>query len=70
MLMSFPHHHQSNEVLVHTFIEGLESNTNILLDSAACGQALQKTYAELYTLLNQISQGNLELNERELKLVV
>lgn len=32
MLMSCPHQHQSNEVLVHTFIKGLEANTKILLD--------------------------------------
>lgn len=27
---------KSNEVLFHTLIEGLDPNTNILLDSAAC----------------------------------
>lgn len=54
MLMSSPHHHQSNEVLVHTFIEGLERNTKIELDSAVGGHALEKTYVELYTLLNWI----------------
>lgn len=62
MLMSCPYHHQANEVLVHTFIKGLESNTKILLDSAAGDQALEKTYAELFTLLNRISQGNSEWN--------
>ncbi|XP_015166935.1 uncharacterized protein [Solanum tuberosum] len=61
-LMSCPHHHQSNEVLVHTFIEGLEPNIKILLDSAADGQALKKTYGELFTLLSKISQGNPEWN--------
>ncbi|XP_055803721.1 uncharacterized protein LOC129872830 [Solanum dulcamara] len=61
-LISCPHHYQANEVLVHTFIEGLEPNTKILLDSAAGGQALEKTYDELYTLLNRISQGNSEWN--------
>ncbi|XP_047250126.1 uncharacterized protein LOC124885906 [Capsicum annuum] len=39
------------------FKEGLVSNTKILLDSAAGGQALEKTYEELYTLLNRIAQG-------------
>ncbi|KAH0636433.1 hypothetical protein KY289_036348 [Solanum tuberosum] len=62
MLLSCLHHHQANEVLVHTFIEGLEPNTKILLDSAASGQALEKTYAELFTLLNMISQGNPKWN--------
>jgi len=68
--MSCPHHHQSNEVLVHTFIEGLEPNTKILLDSAAGGQALEKTYAKLFTLLNRISQGNPEWNGGGMKPVV
>ena len=45
---------------MHTFIEGLDPNTKILLDSVASGQDLEKTYEELYTLLNQISQGNPE----------
>ena len=50
-----PYHHQTNEVLVHTFIEGLEPNMKILLDSAVGGQALEKTYDDMYTLLNCIS---------------
>ena len=70
MLMSCPHHHQANEVLVHTSIEGLEPNTKILLDSAVGGQELEKTYAELYTLLNKISQGNQEWNGSGLKTMV
>ena len=62
MLMSYPNHHQANEVLVHIFIKRLEPNTKILLDSAAGGQALEKTYAELFTLLKRILQGNPEWN--------
>ena len=62
MLMRCSHHHQANEVLVHTLIEGLDPNTKILLDSAVGGQAFEKTYAELYTLLNRISHGNMEWN--------
>ena len=54
MLLSYPHHYQANEVLVHTFIKGLEPNTKILLDFAAGGQALDKTHAKLFTLLNRI----------------
>ncbi|XP_049364278.1 uncharacterized protein LOC125829043 [Solanum verrucosum] len=55
ILLSYLHHHQSHEVLVHTFIEGPEPNTKILLDSAVGGQDLEKTYAELFTQLNKIS---------------
>ena len=60
MLLRCPHHHQANEVLVHTFIKGFEPG----------GQALEKTYAKLFTLLNQISQGNLEWNGGGTKPVV
>ncbi|XP_055800404.1 uncharacterized protein LOC129869830 [Solanum dulcamara] len=69
LLISYPHHHQANKVLVYTFIEGLEPNTKILLESAIGGQALEKTYDELYTLLNHISQGNPELKGRTLGLL-
>ncbi|KAH0769058.1 hypothetical protein KY290_013039 [Solanum tuberosum] len=70
LLLSCPHHHQVNEVLFHTFIEGLEPNTKNLLDYAAGGQSLDKTYAELFTLLNRISQGNPEWNGGGTKPVV
>lgn len=68
--MIYPHFHKSNEVLVHTFIKGLDPNTKILLDSAAIGQALEKTYDKLYTLLNRISQGNPKWNGGGLELLV
>lgn len=70
MLISFPRYHQDNKVLVHTFVEGLEPNTKILLDLVAGEKDLEKTYAELYTLLNSISQGNPESNGSGLKPVV
>ncbi|XP_015159333.1 uncharacterized protein [Solanum tuberosum] len=70
LLQSCPHHHQANEVLVHTFIEGLEPNTKILLDSAAGGQTLEKIYVELFTLLNRISEGNPEWNGGGAKQIV
>lgn len=60
LLISCPHHYQTNEVLVHTFIEGLEPNTKILLDSTAGGQALEKTYEELVEILKRIAQENPE----------
>lgn len=70
MLIIFHYHHQPKEVLVHTFIKGLKPNTKILLDSAASAHALQQTYAKLFTLLNQISQGDLEWNGGGMKPVV
>ena len=70
MLMSCPHHRQSNDVLVHSFIEGLEPNTKSFLDLTTCVQTLGKIYVELYTFLNRISQGNLEWNGGNLKHMV
>lgn len=54
MLINFPHHHQSSDVLIHTFIEVLELNIKIFLDLIAGGQALEKIFDELYILLNWI----------------
>lgn len=57
-------------MLVHTFIEELEPNTKILLDFTANGQALEKTYDELYALLNRISLGNPKWNSEYARFVV
>ncbi|XP_075080547.1 uncharacterized protein LOC107806844 [Nicotiana tabacum] len=38
LLKDCPHHNQTNEVLAHTFIEGLHFETNIVVDAAAGGQ--------------------------------
>lgn len=42
----------------------------ILLDFATCGQEQEKTYAELFTLLNCISEGNPEWNRGSARPVV
>lgn len=48
------HQQYTNEALTHTFLKGLDLNTKILLDSVAYAQALEKTYDEIYILLNKI----------------
>lgn len=60
MLINCPHHYHANEVLVHTFIEVLQPNAKVLLNSTAGEQAIEKTYVELFALLNKISEGNLK----------
>lgn len=47
-----PHHHKNNEVLGHNIIDRLDPKLKILLYSATSGKAIEKTYDELYTLLN------------------
>ncbi|XP_049358690.1 uncharacterized protein LOC125823346 [Solanum verrucosum] len=58
MLNACPHHMQTNEVLDHTFFEGLDYNARVLLNSATGGQALAKTCEKLFNLLDRLSEGN------------
>ncbi|XP_060182272.1 uncharacterized protein LOC132611934 [Lycium barbarum] len=51
------HHHQTNEVLAHTFIESLDTQHKSSLDTAAGGQSLDLSYEELFTLLNRFTQS-------------
>ncbi|XP_070024629.1 uncharacterized protein [Nicotiana sylvestris] len=47
-----------NEVLAHTFIEGIHSETKIVVDATAGGQVLEKSFDEIYALLNRFSKSN------------
>nr|XP_009600328.1 uncharacterized protein LOC104095814 [Nicotiana tomentosiformis] len=58
LLKDCPHHNQTNEVLAHTFIEGLHPETKIMVDAAAGGQVLEKRFDEIYALLNKFSKSN------------
>lgn len=58
--MNFPYNNQRNDVLVHTFIQGIEPKTQILLVLLVGGNILEKMNDELHTPLNQISQESLE----------
>ncbi|XP_075110440.1 uncharacterized protein LOC142181317 [Nicotiana tabacum] len=41
---------ETNEVLAHTFIEGLYPETKIVVDAASGGQVLEKRFDEIYAL--------------------
>ncbi|XP_015168673.1 uncharacterized protein [Solanum tuberosum] len=58
MLISCPHHMQTNKVLAHTFFEGLDYNARSLLNSAVGGQALSITSEEFFALLDKLSGRN------------
>ncbi|XP_070054045.1 uncharacterized protein [Nicotiana tomentosiformis] len=58
LLRDCPHHNQTNEVLSHTFIEGLHPETKIVVDAATGGQVLEKSFDEIYALLNKFSKSN------------
>ncbi|XP_075076522.1 uncharacterized protein LOC107774273 [Nicotiana tabacum] len=58
LLRDCPHHNQTNGVLVHAFIEGLHPQTKIVVDATAGGQVLEKSFDEIYALLNKFSKSN------------
>lgn len=61
MLRDFWHHYQTNEVLVHKFIEGLEQHIIIFLDSIVSEHAREDLWWVAH-ILNCISQKNCEWN--------
>nr|XP_009624320.1 uncharacterized protein LOC104115401 [Nicotiana tomentosiformis] len=67
LLRDCPHHNQTNEVLAHTFIEGLHSETKIVVDVAVGGQVLEKRFDEIYisTLTNKVTQMTLVINKQQ-----
>lgn len=58
LLQDCPHHNQTNKVLAYTFIEGLYSETKIVIDVAESGQMLEKSFDEIYALLYKFSKSN------------
>lgn len=52
-----------NKVLTETLIKGLDPKTKNLHESTAGQHVLEKTYVELFTHLNKISQGNPKWNK-------
>nr|XP_009620127.1 uncharacterized protein LOC104112008 [Nicotiana tomentosiformis] len=58
LLRDCPHHNQTNEVLAHTFIEGLHPETKIVVDATAGGQVLEESFDDIYALLNKFSKSN------------
>nr|XP_016494892.1 PREDICTED: uncharacterized protein LOC107814074 [Nicotiana tabacum] len=62
LLRDCPHHIQTNEVLAHTFIEGLHAETKIVVDAAAGGQSNPDWQGEMGKHTVQKSAGVLELD--------
>ncbi|XP_075074798.1 uncharacterized protein LOC142162350 [Nicotiana tabacum] len=58
LIRDCPYHNQTRELLAHTFIEGLHPETKIVVDAAAGGQVLEKSFDEIYVLLNKFSKSN------------
>nr|XP_009796630.1 PREDICTED: uncharacterized protein LOC104243174 [Nicotiana sylvestris] len=71
LLRDCPHHNQTNEVLAHTFIEGLHSKTKIVVDAVAGGilelDVVSALSAQISTLTNQVNQMNLSINKQQVQ---
>nr|XP_016471434.1 PREDICTED: uncharacterized protein LOC107793572 [Nicotiana tabacum] len=62
ILRDYPHHNQMNEVLAHTFIEGLHAEIKIVVDAAAGGQSNPDWQGEMGRHTVQKFVGVLELD--------
>ncbi|XP_070013403.1 uncharacterized protein [Nicotiana sylvestris] len=52
LLRDCPHHCQTDEVLGHTFVDGLDETSKMNLDSACGGSCMARPYSEVQLLLN------------------
>ncbi|XP_070025214.1 uncharacterized protein [Nicotiana sylvestris] len=55
MLRDCPHHCQTDEVLGHTFVDGLDDASKMNLDSACGGSCMARPYSEIQILLNNFT---------------
>ena len=58
-LLNFPHHHQTNEFLEHTFVESLDIHSMLFLDLVAGEQAQERENDEFLVLLIRLTASNL-----------
>nr|XP_016464202.1 PREDICTED: uncharacterized protein LOC107787183 [Nicotiana tabacum] len=69
LLRDCPYHNQTNEVLAHTFIEGLHPETKIMVDVAAGGvfelDVVSALSAQISTLTNQVNQMTMVINNQQ-----
>ncbi|XP_070055457.1 uncharacterized protein [Nicotiana tomentosiformis] len=66
LLRDFPHHCQTDEVLGHTFVDGLDEASKMNLDSACGGSCMARPYSEIQILLNNfIANDNNWQEDRE-----
>ncbi|XP_019248406.1 PREDICTED: uncharacterized protein LOC109227660 [Nicotiana attenuata] len=69
LLRYCPHHNQTNEVLAHFFVEGLHTETKIVVDAAAGGvlelDAVSALSAQVAILANQVNWMTLFINKQQ-----
>ncbi|XP_070004258.1 uncharacterized protein [Nicotiana sylvestris] len=58
LLRDCPHHCQTDEVLGHTFVDGLDETSKMNLDSACGGSCMASPYSEIQRLLNNFTAND------------
>nr|XP_009784080.1 PREDICTED: uncharacterized protein LOC104232551 [Nicotiana sylvestris] len=58
ILRDCPHHCQTDEVLGHTFVDGLDDASKMNLDSACGGSCMARPYSEIQILLNNFTTND------------
>ncbi|XP_070054152.1 uncharacterized protein [Nicotiana tomentosiformis] len=58
LLRDCPHHCQTDEVLGHTFIDGMDETSKMNLDSAYKGSCMAMPYSEIHLLLNNFTAND------------
>ena len=58
LLRDCPHHCQTDEVLGHTFVDGLDETSKMNLDSACGGSCMARPYSEIQLLLNNFTAND------------
>ncbi|XP_070022298.1 uncharacterized protein [Nicotiana sylvestris] len=58
MLRDCPHHCQTDEVLGHTFVDGLDDASKMNLNSACGGSCMARPYSEIQILLNNFTAND------------
>lgn len=58
LLKDCPHHCQTDEVLGHTFVDGLEDASNMILIQLVGGGCMARPYNEIQLLLNNFTTND------------
>ena len=58
MLRLFPHHGLEKWLIIHTFYNGLLYTTKMIVDAAAGGALMNKTYTATYAFIENMAQNH------------
>jgi len=70
MLRLFPHHGLEKWLIIHTFYNGLLYTTKMIVDAAAGGALMNKTYTATYALIEDMAQNHYQWTSERAIIVV